>query len=108
MEQSGMDQPGKSILVTGCSVGFGKEIALYLAEKGYHVYATMRNLDKSAELTEEAARRGVKLRVLRLDVTDAPSIADAVATMVAETGGVYGVVNNAGLIVRGFFEDLSD
>ncbi len=103
-----MNQSSKSVLVTGCSVGFGKEIALYLAEKGYQVYATMRNLDKSGELAEEAAQRGVKLRVLRLDVTDAPSIADTVATMVAETGGIYGVVNNAGSIVRGFFEDLSE
>src|SRR5690606_23984590 len=103
-----MDQAGQSLLVTGCSVGFGKEIALYLAEKGFHVYATMRNLAKSAELTEKAARRGVKLRVLRLFVNDVPSIAYAVASMVAGTCGVYGVVNNAGLIVLGFVEDLSD
>lgn len=103
-----MDQPNKSILVTGCSVGFGKEIALYLAEKGYQVYATMRDLDKSAELVEEAAQRGVQLRILRLDVTDAASIADTVATVVAETGSIYGVVNNAGSMLRGFFEDLTD
>ncbi len=103
-----MEQPNKSVLVTGCSVGFGKEIALYLAEQGYQVYATMRNLDRSAELVEEAARRNVKLRILRLDVTDEANIAETVATMVAETGGIYGVVNNAGVIVRGYFEDLSD
>lgn len=103
-----MEQAGKSILVTGCSVGFGKEIALYLAERGYTVYATMRDLDKSGELAKEAAQRNVTLRILRLDVTDEESIAKTVATMVAETGGIYGVVNNAGTIVRGFFEDLSD
>lgn len=103
-----MEQANQSILVTGCSVGFGKEIALYLAEQGYQVYATMRNLEKSQELAGEAARRAVKLRILRLDVTDEASIAGAVATIVAETGGIGGVVNNAGQIVRGYFEDLSD
>ena len=35
----------KKILITGCSTGFGYDSAIYLAEKGHYVYATMRNVN---------------------------------------------------------------
>jgi len=35
----------KKILITGCSSGFGYDSAKYLAEKGHHVFATMRNIN---------------------------------------------------------------
>ena len=35
----------KKILITGCSTGFGYDSAKYLAEKGHHVYASMRNIN---------------------------------------------------------------
>ncbi len=98
----------RSVLVTGCSSGFGLEIAVRLAERGFRVYATMRDLARRADLDTEARRRGVELDVLRLDVTEPASIEDAVRRIVAECGGIYGAVNNAGLLIRGFFEDLSD
>jgi len=118
----------KSILVTGSSSGFGKEIALYLAERGgrgyqgqrttlqgsgssdegFQVYASMRNLAKRADLETAAAERGVTLRILQLDITQPDSIAEAVQTIVAECGGIYGLINNAGLFLRGYFEDLAE
>ncbi len=97
----------KSILVTGCSIGFGMEIALTLAEYGFQVYATMRDMSRRSDLDAEAAKRGVALRVLRLDVTDQATIDDCVRTIVDETGGLFGVVNNAGAFIRGYFEDLT-
>ena len=98
----------ESVLVTGCSVGFGREIALTLAEKGFAVYATMRDLSASAILEKEAAQRNVKLRILPLDVTKPESIQSVMNIMIEEQGSVYGVVCNAGLLLRGFFEDLTD
>lgn len=97
-----------SVLITGASVGFGMETALYLAERGFQVYATMRNLGRRVELEAEAARRHVTVQVLRLDVTEPASVREAVETMACESGGIYGVVNNAGLFLRGYFEDLTD
>jgi NAD(P)-dependent dehydrogenase (short-subunit alcohol dehydrogenase family) len=44
---------------------------------------------------------------LPLDVTDPESIRQAVQTIVTESGGIYGVINNAGIGLRGYFEDLS-
>jgi NAD(P)-dependent dehydrogenase (short-subunit alcohol dehydrogenase family) len=55
-----------------------------------------------------AAERKVPLRVLPMDVTDHASIQQAVHTIVLESGGIYGVVNNAGIGLRGYFEDLAD
>jgi NAD(P)-dependent dehydrogenase (short-subunit alcohol dehydrogenase family) len=97
-----------SVLVTGAGNGLGLETALFLAERGMRVYATMRDLAKRETLDQAAASRGVQLQVLQLDITDSASIDSAVRTIVAECGGIYGLVNNAGIGLRGYFEDLSD
>lgn len=77
----------KSVLITGCSTGFGRETAIYFLERGWNVVATMRNPAASALPASD------KLRVLPLDVTDAKSI----ATAVAEAGEIEVLVNNAGI-----------
>jgi NAD(P)-dependent dehydrogenase (short-subunit alcohol dehydrogenase family) len=96
----------RPVLVTGASSGIGLETALHLARHGFRVFATMRDLARRGRLDEEAARRGLSLEVLPLDVTDPASVRGAVSTAVERAGGLYGVVNNAGVQVRGYFEDL--
>jgi NAD(P)-dependent dehydrogenase (short-subunit alcohol dehydrogenase family) len=98
----------ETVLITGSSTGLGLETALYLAERGFRVYATMRDMDQRAELLAAAEQRRVELEVLPLDVTDSASIDRAVARVLDETGTVFGLVNNAGLGLRGCFEDLSE
>ena len=97
-----------TILITGAATGLGKETALYLAERGYHVYATMRDVKHSDSLATAALDRKVQLRILPLDVMDADSIQQAVRTIVAESGGIGVVINNAGIGLRGYFEDLEE
>jgi NAD(P)-dependent dehydrogenase (short-subunit alcohol dehydrogenase family) len=97
-----------AVLVTGASSGIGLEIAVFLARQGYPVYATMRNLDRRGELDAAAARHKVQLDVLQLDITDDASIREAVRTIASRSGALYGLVNNAGAILRGYFEDVSD
>ena len=99
---------GESILVTGASTGLGREMALYLAKRGFRVYATMRDMSGSESLLSTAANLKVDLKVMTLDVTDKASVEHAVDSIVAEAGGIYGVVNNAGVGLRGYFEDLDD
>jgi NAD(P)-dependent dehydrogenase (short-subunit alcohol dehydrogenase family) len=77
----------KTVLITGCSTGFGHETALYFLEQGWNVVATMR--DPSANTLPASDR----LRVLALDVTDTDSIAAAIA----EAGAIDVLVNNAGI-----------
>lgn len=88
----------KKILITGCSTGFGFDSAKFLAEKGHHVYATMRNINGknakvAAELKEFAKLNGLDINVLDIDVTSDKSVNDAVA----QIPEVDVLINNAGL-----------
>ena len=97
-----------TVLITGTSSGLGLEIALYLAQCGFEVYATMRDLSRRGPLEREAARRNVRLQVLQLDVTDQASIQATVTTVIEQSSGIYGLINNACINVSGYFEDLSE
>lgn len=87
----------KKILITGCSSGFGYHSAKYLAQKGYHVYATMRNLNgnnapAAAELRNFAQSHDLALEVLEMDVTSDASVQATAAQLPA----VDVLINNAG------------
>lgn len=84
----------KTILITGCSSGFGLEIARYFLERDWHVIATMRT--PRAEVLPTSDR----LHVLALDVTDADSVAAAIET----AGPIDVLVNNAGVGAAAPFE----
>ncbi|VCR00506.1 short chain dehydrogenase [Burkholderia pseudomallei] len=60
---------GKRILVTGAGSGFGREVALRLAAKGHCVIAGVQIAPQITELSAEAARRGLALDAVKLDVT---------------------------------------
>jgi NAD(P)-dependent dehydrogenase (short-subunit alcohol dehydrogenase family) len=97
-----------AVIVTGSATGLGLETALHLAEQGFQVYATVRDLERGRPAVLEAAReRGVDLRVLELDLTDAAGIERAVAAVAGENGGIFALVNNGGVGLRGCLEDVS-
>jgi len=98
----------KSLLITGASTGLGMETALHLAERGFDVFASMPDLNEREALDASAARRRVHLTVLELDVRDQSGISKAVSTVVEKSGGIYGLVNNAGIALRGYFETLTE
>jgi NAD(P)-dependent dehydrogenase (short-subunit alcohol dehydrogenase family) len=84
----------KTILITGCSSGYGLETARHFHAKGWNVIATMRTpRDGLLPLSP-------RLRVLPLDVTQADSIARALDA----AGPIDVLVNNAGLGLFGAFE----
>jgi NAD(P)-dependent dehydrogenase (short-subunit alcohol dehydrogenase family) len=92
-------------LVTGSSSGIGFETALLLARSGFHTYASMRNLEKSKDITERANTEKLPLQVLQLDVNDDKSVKDAINKIVAESGRIDVLVNNAGY---GLFSPIED
>lgn len=77
----------KTVLITGCSSGFGLEIARYFLDRDWNVVATMRTP------REDILPHSDRLRVIALDVTDPASIRQAVA----DAGAVDVLVNNAGI-----------
>ena len=86
----------KAVLVTGASTGIGRNIAERLAREGYFVYAGAR---KEKDLQELDAIDNVQS--IRLDVTIQEEIDAAVETVTKAGRGLYGVVNNAGVVVVG-------
>ncbi len=98
----------KIILITGTSSGFGLLTAARLASHGHQVIATLRDLNKKDALLKEVEKRGGKVQVLPLDVTDKNSIHQAVLQIIKEYGQIDVLINNAGFGLGGFFEDLTD
>ena len=87
----------KKILITGTSSGFGFDASKYLAKKGHHVYATMRNVNgKNSESAEKlrayASENNVSIEVIELDVTSDESI----KTAIDQIDGIDVLINNAG------------
>ncbi|HOY10366.1 MAG TPA: SDR family NAD(P)-dependent oxidoreductase [Candidatus Omnitrophota bacterium] len=98
----------RTILITGCSSGFGLLTAARLASKGHTVIATMRNLDKQGPLLEECQRRNTTVHIMPCDVTDRLSVHNCFKEVGARYGSMDVLVNNAGYGIAGFFEDLTD
>jgi NAD(P)-dependent dehydrogenase (short-subunit alcohol dehydrogenase family) len=101
-------QAGDPIIVTGSSTGLGLETALHLAERGFRVFATVRNPASRSSVLDAASERRVELDVLRLDLADPATIEEAVEAVVAQAGGIFGLVNNAGVGLRGAVEDSTE
>src|SRR4051812_15879533 len=83
-----------TILITGCSSGYGLATARHFLDRGWNVVATLRTP------REDLLPRSERLRMLALDVTDARSIAHAVEA----AGPIDVLVNNAGIGALGAFE----
>lgn len=71
----------KVAILTGSSTGIGYETSLLLARNEFVTYATMRNLKKSTDLQEIAAKERIPLMVLPLDVNDDRSVSKAIDTI---------------------------
>ena len=99
----------RTIVITGCSTGFGYDAALRFARSGARVYATMRGVDgknsgPAGELRAAASGEGIDIRVLEMDVTSEASVNAAADTVLAESGAPYAVINNAGQMYMGLTE----
>ena len=97
----------KVAVVTGNSSGIGYEISVALARNAFLTYATMRNLNKSENIKSVATKENLPIRINQLDVIDDISVKDAVQAISSETGRIDVLVNNAGYVLSGAFEDLA-
>lgn len=80
-------------LISGCSSGFGREIALAALASGAQVAVTARKLESIADICQQYPKHALPLA---LDVTDAAQIESVVAAVVSHFGRLDVLVNNAG------------
>ena len=90
----------KTALVTGASSGIGEETARTLHKLGYTVYAAARRTDRLEQLTPTG------IHALTMDVTDDESMTSGIEKIIAETGRIDVLVNNAGYGSFGAIEDV--
>ncbi|ALE58032.1 oxidoreductase [Paraburkholderia sp. RL17-368-BIF-A] len=80
-------------LITGCSTGFGRELAKLVLERGWRAVVTARDASKIKDIAEPHGERAL---VLPLDVTNRAQIAEVVAQAKQRFGRIDALVNNAG------------
>ncbi len=95
-----METTRKVAIVTGASSGIGKETVRALLGQQYHVFAAARRLEAMRDLEREGAQ------LVYLDLLDARSITACVTGVLARTGKVDVLVNNAGYGSYGALEDV--
>lgn len=99
----------KSVVVTGASSGIGQSCALHLANRGWRVFATVRNQDQADRISQFAPDN---LVVVFLEITDQSTVDRLVETITFKlgNGSLDGLVNNAGIALSNAVEflDISD
>jgi len=78
------------ILITGCSTGIGRALAVEYAAQGHRVFATARKPETLADIAAKS------IEPLALDVNSTDSVTSAVSTVIAKAGRIDMLVNNAG------------
>jgi len=96
----------KTVLITGATDGLGRAAALLLAQRGYRVFAAGRSAEKRAQLDALSREKNLPLKTMELDVCDDASVQRAVENVLAKTGAIDVLFNNAGVNYTAAVEDL--
>ncbi len=102
-----MPEARQTLLITGAGSGMGEESALFLAAQGYRVFGSAISEAEGQALHEQASRRGVEVGIVRMDVTRPGDVQAGVESILSQAGRIDGLIQFAGLGLRGFFEDLT-
>ncbi|HKW74972.1 MAG TPA: SDR family oxidoreductase [Terriglobales bacterium] len=91
------DLTGRVALITGGSIGLGRQMAEGLAEMGAAVALCARKKERCEEAAHELSKLGVRTAALACDVKDAQSVQQAVDATLSEFGHIDILINNAGI-----------
>ena len=92
-------------LITGCSTGFGRELAKYVLESGNKAAVTARKPEDIQDIVDANKENAI---ALKLDVTKEDEIRAAIADTIAKFGRIDVLVNNAGIGYFGAIEESED
>ena len=93
----------KTIVITGASSGIGKATAIYFAQQGWNVAATMRSTDNAGGFAAHPS-----IVPFKLDVTNLESIKNAISQILHTFSDIDVLYNNAGYALAGAFEATTD
>lgn len=99
----------KTVLITGCNRGIGKEAVRLFSEKGYNLICCIRreNEEFSAFVDDLKGQHGINVDILYFDMTDEDSIKEALKPILKERRQIDVLINNAGIATGGFLQMTS-
>ncbi len=101
----------KTVLITGCTSGIGKETALLFAKKGYTVFATSKDEGKINEVEkierESYSKELENVHWLKMDVTKKNEVETTIQRVIEKSGKIDILINNAGVGFLGEFENAN-
>src|SRR5436305_384554 len=95
----------KTWFITGCSTGFGRELAKLVLDRGHRCVVTARDPAKAEDIAKGREDRAL---VLELDVTDQMQVNAAVSSAIEHFGNIDVLVNNAGIGYFGSVEESDE
>jgi gluconate 5-dehydrogenase len=101
------DLTGRVAIVTGGSIGLGRQMAAGLAEMGANLVLCARKAERCQQVAEEVRQLGVKAIAAACDVKSQASIQGVVDAALAEFGGIDVLINNAGISWGSPAEEMS-
>jgi len=91
------DLSGRVAIITGGSIGLGRQMAEGMAEMGAHVALCARKQERCQQAAEELRQLGVKAIALACDVKSPASVQEAVDATLSQFGRIDILINNAGI-----------
>ena len=103
------NQNQKTIVITGCSSGIGYETAITCAKNNFQVFACLRFPEIANNLKKIIEEENLSnLKIITMDLSDSNSIYSGINDILNQTDHIDILFNNAGMMIMGSLEDLSE
>lgn len=102
-----LDLTGKTIIVTGGTVGIGFGITSRLAEAGANIVVANRDVEEAAQAIAELTQKGYKVKAVKADVSKEDDVKNLINETVTLFGGLDILVNDAGIFPFALLADLT-